>query len=185
MSLPTIQINLTSQAEALARRVADVPAVLGVVAKEVDRQVQLTVAHITQFRLTGTGPFPVSDHKLGVRTGHLRRSLRATRAQVSGSAVQASIGTNVVYAGAHEFGFDGTVMVGGHVRKRKVTREFLSKTGRAIRKRVRVGDTIVGPHPRKLKIPARAPITTGIEDRVPAMGAAVSAAIVKHLGGQP
>lgn len=183
MNLPSIQIGLTPEALALMKRVQDVPALMQVVAREVDLQMQLAVEHISEYRLRGQGPFPVSEHRLGVRSAKLWQSLRPSKAVISGDTVVATIGTNIRYAGAHEFGFSGTVTVGGHVRKRKVTREFLSKTGRAVRRRVRVADTIVGTHQRKMNIPERAPIRTGIEDCREQMQLGVSRAIIAHLKG--
>lgn len=60
----------------------------------------------------------LSGRVLHVRTGTLRRSInrvvRETRASVT-----ATVGTNVSYAAAHEYGFDGTVAVRGHLRRIK------------------------------------------------------------------
>lgn len=53
---------------------------------------------------------------LHVRTGTLRRSINRVVEKVGDGAI-ATIGTNVSYAGVHEFGFDGDVSVKAHVRK--------------------------------------------------------------------
>jgi phage gpG-like protein len=53
---------------------------------------------------------------LHVRTGTLRRSINR-KVEVEGDSVRATIGTNVEYAGVHEYGFNGTVSVPAYVRR--------------------------------------------------------------------
>lgn len=53
---------------------------------------------------------------LHVRTGTLRRSINR-KVDQSGGTTEATIGTNVVYAEPHEFGFDGLVQVRAHTRQ--------------------------------------------------------------------
>lgn len=77
---------------------------LAAIQRGVNRASQLVVAGIQEKRLTGQGPFPVSEGRLGVRTNRLRSSLRATAAQTQDGEVTATIGTNVVYAAIHEYG---------------------------------------------------------------------------------
>jgi phage gpG-like protein len=154
-------------------------AMLRAVAKTTDLENQVTVGHIMKKRLTGQGPFPVSEHRLGVRTNRLRGSLRATPAAVAGSQVLSSIGTNVVYAFVHEFGFSGTVDVKPHARKHYRAMSFTGAGKRRVRRKVRQADVFVRPFKRKMNVPARAPITTGLEERMPAVGAEISEAIVK------
>lgn len=60
--------------------------------------------------------FKLSGEVLNVRTGRLRRSI-TKRIEASGGSVSGIVGTNVSYAAAHEFGFDGTVNVREHLRQ--------------------------------------------------------------------
>ena len=174
-----LQIELSQDAKDIIARLGATDWLLRAVAVELNRQNQFTVDAIAEQRLTGKGPFPVSEHRLGERTHRLRPSLRRTQAEVSGSSVTGSIGTNVVYAAAHEFGVEEDVTVRPHARKQFKMQTFGALFGaRKVRRKVRQADRFVGTFKRRLKLPARAPITTGVEERMPATGAAVSAAIV-------
>jgi len=190
MTAPTIEFKLSDAALRLLARLEDRAGLLAAMAREIDLQNDLTVSHIVATRLTGKGPFPVGDHKLGERTHLLRRSVRASRAVVSGDSVTSAIGTNVKYAGVHEFGFSGTVMVGGHVRQRFSSRSFIGALkadgkARTVRRKVRGADLAVGSHKRQMNIPARAPFFHGIQDRTEAIGTAVSRAAIKFMEGTP
>lgn len=122
------------------------------------RAAQLVAGQVTRTRLTGQGPFPIAAHQLGVRSGRLRKSLRATPAEVSGSSVTVKIGTAVRYAAAHEFGFKGKVAVKPHQRTIK----------KAFGVKLKAPSTHgVKAHQRTVSIPERAPIRTGIEENLP------------------
>jgi phage gpG-like protein len=58
----------------------------------------------------------LSGQVLNVRTGRLRRSIN-TRVDDSADRVVGTVGTNVEYAAAHEYGFAGTVSVREHLRQ--------------------------------------------------------------------
>lgn len=60
----------------------------------------------------------LSGQVLRRRTGRLSRSINY-KLDVQPSAVYATVGTNVEYAKALEYGFDGTVSVKAHLRKIK------------------------------------------------------------------
>lgn len=173
-----IKIELSQEARNITARLGSAEHLMKAVVVETNRQNQLTVDAIAERRLSGKGPFPVGLHRLGERTHRLRPSLRRADATISGSAVESSIGTNVVYAGVHEFGFDGEVTVRPHARKRFERQSFNGLGNRVVRRKVRKADTSVGVFKRKMNIPARAPITTGVEERLPILGAALSRAIV-------
>ena len=163
--------------DALQRLAGFERVVLEEIAGEMNRQNELTVAHIKEARATGQGPFPVDEHRLGVRTGRYRRSIRRSEARIIGTtAVVSTIGSNVAYAGTHEFGFTGVVDVKGH------TRQVASRNVRGVldgkRRLVAKGIGYVKPHQRRMASAARAPITTGIMDRAENYGAAVSNRIV-------
>lgn len=58
----------------------------------------------------------LSGQALSVRTGTLRRSINRVVVQ-QGNSVYAQVGTNVVYAAAHEYGFQGVVNVREYARR--------------------------------------------------------------------
>lgn len=57
----------------------------------------------------------VSGDVLNVKSGRLRRSIKMTKNR-SGDGYSVSVGTNLEYAAAHEFGFTGNVWVTQHQR---------------------------------------------------------------------
>ena len=165
-----------------------------------DFQNQLTIGHTRRTRLSGKGPFPVSQGRLGVRTNRLRGSARATvgspegiwndQARIVGTTVVSSMGSNVEYAAAHEFGatIHRTVRPGS-VRLRTNAKGdlLLGATGGAVfakgkHKRAREV-AYAGGKSYTINIPARAPITHGIEDRKAAYERAMSASIIATLRG--
>lgn len=180
------QIKLSPEALAILRHMGDAPKLMKAMAEAMDYENEATKRKIVKERLTGTGPFPVSMHRLGVRSNKLRDSLRVTDATVHGSRILGMIGTNIEYAGVHEFGFKDTVSIPAHTRSR-VKVETVVRIGKDGRQRkskrqVRVADIGVKAHKRDMNIPARAPITTGVEERLDALGNAMSVAIVEAMG---
>ncbi len=113
-------------------------------------------------RLTGVGPFPPAQHRLGNRSFVLMESLQADKSvtgpNVTATGATVSIGTKVKYARIHEFG--GTIhRKAGHVRLTLSTRKFAKKK-----------DQNVSHHPHAaydIRMPERAPIRTGIQDAAP------------------
>jgi hypothetical protein len=91
---------------------------------------------IQRDRLSGKGPYPPDEHRLGVVTQKLQLSLREEPAVITdlGSTVTGIIGSNIFYAALHEYGFVKDDVVRGSSR------------------------------PYRLEIPARAPVTTGVEE---------------------
>ena len=169
----------------------DPARVTAAIASAMDKENQYTIAHLSRARLSGKGPFPVEEHRLGVRTGHLRGSMRASKSVISGDTVSSSIGTNVVYAGVHEF---GAVIHhpprAGKVRLRTDARGNLLRRGpggrlatfaKSSHKRAVERSFTTSGH--DVEFPARAPIRHGIEDRREAYGAAISAGITGTLTG--
>ncbi|MEO5804104.1 MAG: hypothetical protein ABIR24_11305 [Verrucomicrobiota bacterium] len=115
-----ISIKLTAESELVMKRLQAFPGVvLGRVARAMDKENHTTIGHISSVRMRGNNgkPFAPALGILGIRTGHLYKTLRQSAASVVGSEVVSSIGTNVEYAGVHEFGFEGDVTVKSHQRK--------------------------------------------------------------------
>jgi hypothetical protein len=80
--------------------------------------------YITQERLTGNGPFPVAQQRLGLGKklgGRLRRALAFTKPRYSAGRLTTTVSSRVKYWPRHEFGFAGREQVQSHrVKKRKV-----------------------------------------------------------------
>lgn len=143
---------------------------LGRLANAIQKASQEIVGAAVKTRFTGQGPFPFADGKLGVRTGRLRRSIRATKPQLNLRTGEISVGfgSNVAYFAIHEFGFKGDVQVKGHTR-RTVAQKFNSRgkltknVTERMKKNLRTGGKSGGevrPHKRKVDIKARAPLGT-------------------------
>lgn len=200
----SIQIQLAPAAVALLRTSGTWPVrVLEALRKSTDLQNELTVGHIQAARLSGKGPFPVDEGRLGVVTNRLRSSLRPAKAVVNGTQIESSLGSNVRYAGAHEFGFDGAVTVRAHTRTnpradlvsfrgQQGRRDafggaLLTPAGKTRKGVVPVASAVVSvrQHTAQRHVPARAPIRHGIEDRAADYGQAYSAAIIAALRPTP
>ena len=101
-----VKIELTPQAEEILRHVTDMPqSMLVDIAKGMQHTNVLLVSRIQEERLTGQGPFPVEEHRLGVKSGRLRGSLNSGPVTIADNKVESSVGSNVKYAAVHEFGW--------------------------------------------------------------------------------
>jgi hypothetical protein len=165
----------------------DHPAAVAFIQRK-DGSYRGSIRHIQTERFGGNNniPFPVSEHKLGNRSNRLRGSLDAPHPTFSGSQVISTIGTNVEYAASHELGNRKIVTVPAHTRTRKkrVRVESVDKLGKRRTRTKRVwGDAFaVRSYEMQMNIEARAPITTGVAERMPALGEAISADLVAGFG---
>lgn len=226
-----IAIEISVRAEQVLAQLDHLPERMGAgIAAAMDKENELTIAHIQRNRLTGYGPFPVAEHRLGNRpgepgSGSLRQSVNATKSAVSGDDVTSAIGASVHYAVVHELGFEGDVQVreykmrlgmkdqfriGGvtmtrqdalriyALQTKKQFRAGMADAGNQWRDRMqrnrlkrlamdlrRQESDIMGysfgqvrAHKRHMRMPARAPIRTGIEERADRYGRAISRAIL-------
>jgi phage gpG-like protein len=199
MSDLQIAVELKGEAAELLRKLEGFPRnALPAAARAMDLQNQLTIGHIQETKLSQRGP-----KTLGVVTNRLRSSLRATKTEVLADGLSSTIGTNVRYAGVHEFGFEGPVTVKQHIRqtaerfaidsgKRTVSRSQAGKLGlltKAGKGRKGMADSVEGKqvtvkqHVRKMKFPARAPIRTGISEKLGAYAEAMGKAMLGALNG--
>jgi len=194
MSL-TLTIKLTPPAEAVAARVEGFPArMMARMVEVLDLQNQETAGHVAVTKLSQRGSMT-----LGVVTNRLRPSVRPRPATLSGLTVVSSIGSNVKYAAAHEFGFSGTVTVRAHERRfanvaggptqfqgarKSISMRDAASLRQTKKKKValdfREGVSHVKQHSMKMDLPARAPIRRGIEERLPSYREAMSAAVLKE-----
>lgn len=134
--------------------------------KGLDRANPIVASRVNRARFTGGGPFPVSQHKLGHVSRRLTRSLNHSRAVINNAAklqVGSGIGSNVDYFGAHEFGYDGPVQVPAHSRQMPETTRK-TKAGRQYT--VPAHTQSVKAHSRRLKVPRRAPLLTGLQEAI-------------------
>lgn len=185
-----MNISLDSNATAILTDLQGFTAAMqSAVAAAMDKQNQLTIG-IAQRRYL-SGPRPA---KLGVVTNRLRGSLNAAPARATATEVISSLGTNVEYAGAHEYGFQGSVTVRAHARnvfrshQTKGGAVFDPRTGRVKRqasKRVSLltGQAQVRAHTRQMNVTARPFLAPALADTSKDYGVAVSEAIVLAWNG--
>lgn len=186
-----IKIELTDQAKIVLAKLPALPSqMLMAIARTMDEENQLTIANIQANHLTGQGPFPPDQHRLGVRTNRLRSSVSSSAPVINGNQVDSSIGSNVVYAAIHEFGG----RINKQARQAKV-RLRLDARGALVRqaghahlavfagkqhKRAKEMDVTIGAH--AIEMPERAPFRTGIQERSKNYARSISRAIVGVWG---
>ena len=187
----TIQIQLSPEALQVLANLASLPQRLGrAVARAMDQQNLLTVSHIQQKYLSFPKDRPTTLAGLrAVGTPGYRGTLRTSKAVVEGDTITSGIGSNITnkgfsYPALHEFGGSwitksGSVKLRTNARGEDVKQASnpnLLRFAGAQHKRFRV-QTFAGG--KQVTMPARAPITHGIEDRAGDYGTALSAAIVR------
>ncbi len=184
-----VKISLDGRSMAYISRLKQAPAAARrELLRTIDRENQVTVGQIQQRRLSRRGP-----DTLGVITNRLRGSINATKAQLgSDGGIYSGMGTNVVYGGIHEFGFQGGVTVRAHTRRIHEFVEgtaqpaiFNPKSGKIAPAnrgvRVETGTVQVRSHTRNIKVPARAYIRRTIEERVGAYQVAISSTVTRLM----
>lgn len=108
------------------------------------------------------------------RTGTLRRSInRLVTNDVNG--IVARIGTNVRYAAVHEYGFDGDVVVKGHVRK------IASRSVGKGKNQTVQGIAFVSTYTRHMTMPERSFLRSTIIEMQPKIRADIKAAALEAL----
>ncbi len=104
----------------------------------------------------------LSGQALHARTGTLRRSINRVVTEAPGSII-AQVGTNVVYAHAHEYGFQGSVNVREHARKSAK------------------GTATVRAHMRNMNVPERSFLRSTLTEFAPKIRADIKAAALRAL----
>jgi hypothetical protein len=160
----TIAVQLSPDALELIDKFKGAPQQISQAIKRgMDRSLEVVTGRIQDKRLSGVGPFPVEEHRLGQVTQQLWRSTRATPSTVESSGVQTvvtgKIGASVIYAEVHEFGFQGVVSVKTFIRK-----------GRSVK-----------AHQRRMNIRARAPFQTGIGENLDYISGEIEKELVTTL----
>ena len=185
----TIKIELTEKAKGLMGAVASMPDWgMAAFAKGMDQANQMALSHIQRQHLTGVGPFPVDEHKLGVVSNRLRGGAWASPATVSGTTVASEIGSPVKYAEWHEFGLvftrkgrTGTARLHTDAKgklMRQIGHENLAVFAKAVHKAGRVKEVAWKSEDHEVTIPERAPFRTGIKEVLGDYGRIVSREVV-------
>jgi hypothetical protein len=171
-----ILVRITQDQSAAMLRTKDAAKrLLPALARAWGSAAQEVLGRAVKGRFTGKGPFPVNQHRLGIRTNRLRKAMRATAPQIDAASgnIHLSMGANVNYYGPHEFGFRGRVQVQGHTRK--AVANGATFRGRQSRKTIndrknsilirgrRWSYSYVKPHSRKVNVPARRPLGTELD----------------------
>lgn len=193
------QIQFTGPTQQTLLRLDRAPQALrGELLRTMDEQNQITVGHIQLTYLSFPRSFIGPINGLRVRTNRLRGSLWAAKARAAGVQLLSSIGTNVNYAGVHEYGFTGPVQVRAFTRKTKALNHYrvlqlqpqidmrtgrITRRARKKRELVASGIVRVKAHTRHAHYAERAPIRRGIADRIPAYNVAIEGAAVAYLSG--
>jgi phage gpG-like protein len=161
-----ITVELTPSAKALIERWHTMPQqAVEAIRSSMTKSLEIVTGRIQEKRLSGKGPFPVEEHRLGQVTQQLTRSTRSTPATVTTagtvSEIQGSIGASVRYGAVHEFGFLGEVQVKAYRRKGRSVKAFT----------------------RRMNIRARAPFQTGINENRDYIAGEIEKSLVTTLEG--
>ena len=157
--------KLRADAQAvLANQKTFSPRLLKRIAREEDLQNELTIGHVRADYLRG--------QVLNVRTGRLIKSVNRIPARIAGNAIVSSIGSNVVYAGIHEFG--------GQTKPHRIE----AKNGKSLHFFIGGKEIFarVVDHPGS-KMPERSYIRAAIKDRKKERETALSDAIIETARG--
>jgi len=155
----SIKIAFTPDSLEALKKIAKFPSEWPqAIRRGLDTGLQLVRGKIQENRLSGTGPYPVDEHRLGERKGLLRQSARAEPSVITGNKVVGSVGSNVFYAKVHEYGKTIT----------PVNAPFLV---------FKIGDKTI--FTRKSVIPARAPFTTEVAS--PQSAAVISKSVINEI----
>ncbi len=105
----TITIQLSPSAIALSEKFKRAPQEFPQAIKRgMTRALAIVSGRIQERRLTGHGPFPATEHRLGERTGQLKLRTQSKPVQITSegnqTVVKGGIGSSVFYAAIHEFG---------------------------------------------------------------------------------
>ncbi len=105
----TITIQLSPSAIALTEKFKRAPQEFPQAIKRgMTRALAVVSGRIQERRLTGHGPFPTLEHRLGERSGQLKLRTHFTPATVTSegneAVIEGAIGSSVFYAAFNEFG---------------------------------------------------------------------------------
>lgn len=125
------------------------PKAMAAIKADVSRLALLLLRKVKEEKLNG--------QVLKNRSSTLMRSINM-KVDASPQQVIGSVGTNIRYAAAHEFGFQGTVNVPAHLRMMKVA------WGRAVKNPRQI---MVGAHSMKMNLPERSFLRSAMAEMAP------------------
>jgi phage gpG-like protein len=100
----SLNININSQSAAYLRKLVAMPSqVPGAIQRGLDNALDVLKDRIINKRLSGQGPYPPSQHRLGEVTGLLKATV-TSRSLIRGNSVIGYIGADAPYAAVHELG---------------------------------------------------------------------------------
>lgn len=149
------QIIVSMRAEALLARLAGA-------SDRLDKRMFAEVQRLSIIVQTGTKEDKLTGQVLHVRSGTLRRSIKRKVTQTP-AGVFATVGTNVAYAAAHEYGFDGEVTVKAHTRRAAL--QMLVKRSQRVGKSE--GTINVREFTRRMHVPERSFLRSELRERAP------------------
>jgi hypothetical protein len=189
-----ISITLSPEAEQIVRNMPTLPArMAAAIVSGMKEANKFAVAKIKAEHLTGQGPFPVEEHRLGNRTWRLRGSVWDSDPQDMGNGkIESAIGSNVSYAAIHEFGGrihhpsrEQTVRHRLDARGALMTQVVTRKNGKSFvglifarKSHKRVREMKVKAKAYDINMPERMPFRTGIAESQPTYRSLISAAIM-------
>jgi phage gpG-like protein len=139
-----VEVNVTITPASLAylKKISDMPKqVPAAIKRGLDSGLEIVKDRLIHRRLSGQGPYPVSQHRLGQVTGLLQATV-TTRSVVQGNKVIGYVGSDAPYAGVHEYG--------AVISAKNAPFLVFKVLGKTIRT-------------KQVTIPARAPFTTEME----------------------
>lgn len=148
-----MDIIISVKAEALLAKLAGAPDKLRRALVQAVNRLSVDIQRsVKEGKLTG--------QVLHVRTGTLRRSINR-EVQEREDGVFGLVGTNVKYAAMHEYGFDGAVHVGAHVRRSREQMRMKKSNVKPI------GNIMVRSHDRQVHMPERSFLRSTLKEFEP------------------
>lgn len=170
-------VTITGEAAVINRFVTLANDASPTIKRAMTRAAILLQRYIKQNKLSGRPG-------LNVQTGTLRRGITYKVEEPQRGTVVATVGTNVKYAGVHEFGFKGVVTIKAHMRQVKSRNKskfmpvrFNKNSTRIAMKQTESGVAFVKAHQRKMNIPERSFLRSSLRELGPQLMADVEKTI--------
>lgn len=165
-----MNLNVDVRIESLLGRLSATPGSVETLLTRAITRIAIAVQGVVKSR-------KLSGQVLHNRTGTLRRSINQ-RVEQRGDRIEGTVGTNVIYAGVHEFGFNGQVSVAGHTRNVRQAALKGSSEGGGV-----PGDGVVyvQSHSRMLRMPERSYLRSTLREMRPEIVADIRAAALAGL----
>lgn len=200
-----VKIEITSNARQVIASFRAMPAKMARgIAAAINRENNNTVTAVIEQRMNYSKQGPVIAGGLRRQSGMAVKSIRVVPAEITASGVSGSFGSNLRYLKAHEFGFQGTVNVRGHMRRvfkhgtktkqvfdipTQTLVERIVNTRRVVKVkgpggRKRDLEHYVRPHSMRMNLPERRMFRDTLQLRIPNYSASISNAIVAAWDGK-